>query len=147
MGFFSGHHVSHNSCLIIPDGDVALFGILSSAIHMTWVKAVCGRIKTDFRYSKDVVYNNYPFPVLSEKVKQAIQNCALEVLAVRESYPELSLSDLYHVSRMPEDLMAAHENLDLVVDQAYRAKPFIDEAERLSFLFNLYQKRKDAKNA
>lgn len=147
MGFFSGHHVSHNSCLIIPDGDVALFGVLSSAIHMTWVKAVCGRIKTDFRYSKDVVYNNYPFPVLSEKVKQAIQNCALEVLAVRESYPELSLSDLYHVSRMPEDLMAAHENLDLVVDQAYRAKPFIDEAERLSFLFNLYQKRKDAKNA
>jgi hypothetical protein len=147
IGIFDQTYVAHDSCLIIPNGDAALFGILSSAIHMAWVKAVCGRIKADFRYSKDVVYNNYPFPALSDKITAAIANSALEVLACREGYPEFSLSDLYNQNRMPQDLKIAHANLDLVVDQAYRAKPFIDEAERLSFLFNLYQKRKEALNA
>lgn len=147
IGIFDQNYVAHDSCLIIPNGDATLFGVLSSSIHMAWVKAVCGRIKTDFRYSKDVVYNNYPFPILSEKIAAAIANSALEVLACRESYPELSLSDLYQQNRMPQDLKFAHSNLDLVVDQSYRAKPFVDEAERLSFLFNLYQKRKETQHA
>lgn len=142
MGFFSSGHVSHNSCLIIPEGDIVLFGILSSSMHMSWVRAVCGRLESRYRYSKDVVYNNYPFPDLTDKFKEAVANAALEVLACRESHPETSLGSLYNPGKMPADLHAAHQNLDLVVDQVYRAKPFKDDTERLSFLFSLYQKKK-----
>lgn len=142
MGFFSANHVSHNSCLIIPEGDIVLFGVLSSSMHMSWVRAVCGRLESRYRYSKDVVYNNYPFPDISEKFREIIGGAALEVLACRENHPETSLGNLYNPGKMPADLMAAHQNLDLVVDQVYRAKPFADDTERLSFLFNLYQKRK-----
>ncbi len=139
FGFFNEHYIPLNSVYIIPDAQLYHFGILMSAMHMAWVKYTCGRLKSDFRYSKDLVYNNYPWSkTLSEKNKQKVEEKSQVVLDVRAKYPDSSLADLYDPLTMPPELVKAHAELDKAVDLCYRSAPFADENERIEFLFNLY---------
>ena len=108
---------------------------------MSWVKYICGRIKSDYRYSIDIVYNNYPWPENpSDKQKEAIEKAAQKVLDVRAEFPNSSLADLYDPLTMPPTLVKAHQALDKAVDLAYRPQPFTSEAKRMEFLFDLYEK-------
>jgi hypothetical protein len=117
------------------------FGVLTSMMHMAWVKAVCGRLKSDFRYSKDIVYNNYPWPDNpNDKQVKAIETASQKVLDVRLQFPNSSLADLYDPLTMPLDLVKAHNELDKAVDLAYRPQAFTSEANRLVYLFELYEK-------
>ena len=103
---------------------------------MTWVKYTCGRIKSDFRYSKNIVYNNYPFPKEpSAKNKEKVETAAQKVLDTRTNYPDSSLADLYDPLTMPPDLVKAHQQLDKAVDLCYRPQAFTNERNRIEFLF------------
>ena len=125
----------------IPDGNLFHFGILMSAMHMAWVKNICGRLKSDFRYSKDIVYNNFPWPQNpAGKQVKAIETAAQKVLDARLDFPGSSLADLYDPLTMPPALVKAHHELDKAVDLAYRPQPFATEANRMVFLFELYEK-------
>lgn len=141
MGFFDKDYIVGDTCLSVPNAKLYHFGILESEMHMVWVRHVCGRLKSDFRYSNSIVYNNFPWPEnpSEEKVKN-IEKYAQEVLDVRLKYPTSSLADLYDPLTMPADLVKAHQNLDRVVDSAYGKKSFNSSAERMEFLFGLYKK-------
>lgn len=141
MGFFSKEYIVSDTCLAIPDGTQYHFGVLSSTIHMSWVRYTCGRLKSDFRYSKDIVYNNYPWPENpSEDQKQAVEIASQAVLDLRAQFPDSSLADLYDPNTMPPALVKAHQALDRAVDKCYRSQPFTSEAKRIEFLFELYDK-------
>jgi hypothetical protein len=141
IGFFSKEVITSNLCLIIPDATLYHFGVISSLIHMVWVKHTCGRLKSDYRYSKDIVYNNYPWPENpSDKQKQTVEEAAQAVLDARAQFPESSLADLYDPNTMPPDLVKAHQQLDKAVDLCYRPQPFPSEAKRIEYLFELYEK-------
>ena len=141
MGFLGKNEIANNSCHTIPNGTLFHFGILTSVMHMAWVKTVCGRLKSDFRYSKDIVYNNYPWPENpSQKQIQNIEEKAQKVLDTRLLFPESSLADLYDPLTMPPALVKAHNDLDKAVDSAYRPQPFTNEAGRMVYLFELYEK-------
>ncbi|WP_396212829.1 class I SAM-dependent DNA methyltransferase [Flavobacterium sp.] len=141
MGFFTKNNIANNSCHIVPNGSLFHFGILMSVMHMAWVKTTCGRLKSDFRYSKDIVYNNYPWPENpSEKQIKTIEEKAQQVLDVRASFPSSSLADLYNPLTMPPALVKAHNELDKAVDAAYSKQAFTSEAKRMEFLFELYEK-------
>ncbi|MGB4447319.1 MAG: DNA methyltransferase [Cloacibacterium sp.] len=141
MGFIDKNTISTNGNLIMPDANLYHFGILMSTMHMAWVKTLCGRLKSDFRYSKDNVYNNYPWPENpTEKQVQLIEEKAQNVLDVRASFPNSSLADLYNPLTMPPALVKAHNELDKAVDAAYSKQNFSTEAKRMEFLFELYEK-------
>ncbi|BBH38296.1 DNA methylase [Microcystis viridis NIES-102] len=141
IGFFTADNIVSDTCQSIPNGDLYLFGILTSEMHMAWVKYVCGRLKSDYRYSKDIVYNNYPFPEnITDKQKQTVETCAQAVLDTRSKYPDSSLADLYDPLTMPPDLLKAHQKLDKAVDLCYRPQPFTSELNRIEYLFELYEK-------
>jgi hypothetical protein len=117
------------------------FGVLTSEMHMAWVRNICGRLKSDFRYSKDIVYNNFPWPQDLPKQKiQGVEKLAEQILKVRMRYPDSSLADLYDPLTMPTDLVRAHQDLDKFIDSCYRPLPFSSEAKRMEFLFELYEK-------
>ncbi len=141
LGFFDRNSIVSDTCMIIPRGELYHFGILMSTIHMTWVKSVCGRLKSDYRYSKDIVYNNFPWPENpSDKQIKSIETAAQKVLDARSEFPDSSLADLYNPLTMPPVLVKAHNELDKAVDLAYRPQPFTSEAKRMVFLFELYEK-------
>ena len=113
---------------------------MTSEMHMAWVKYVCGRLKSDFRYSNSIVYNNYPFPLTpTDAQKQKVEAAAQTVLDTRAKYPGSSLADLYDPVTMPPDLVKAHQALDKAVDQCYRPQAFANELSRIEFLFGLYE--------
>ncbi len=133
--------IGNDQVLLIPNANLYLFGILTSEMHMAWVKYVCGRLKSDYRYSKDIVYNNFPFPEnITDKQKQTVETCAQAVLDTRGKYPDSSLADLYDPLTMPPDLLKAHQKLDKAVDLCYRPQPFTSELNRIEYLFELYEK-------
>jgi hypothetical protein len=141
IGFFDKNSIANNSCSFIPNAKLYHFGILMSSIHMTWVKSVCGRLESRFRYSNELVYNNFPWPENpSEKQIKAIEAAAQKVLDARLQFPNSSLADLYDPLTMPPTLVKAHNELDKAVDLAYRAQAFTSEANRMVFLFELYEK-------
>ena len=140
IGLFDKDNIVANSCSCIPNATLYLFGILTSEMHITWVKYVCGRLKSDYRYSNTIVYNNYPFPEnVNEKQKQKVETAAQAVLDTRLKYPDSSLADLYDPLTMPPDLVKAHQILDKAVDLCYRPQPFVNELNRIEFLFSLYE--------
>ena len=140
MGFFDKNYIVSDTCLSIPNGDLFLFGQLTSLMHMSWVKYTCGRLKSDYRYSKDLVYNNYPFPKdVNEKQKLAVEEKAQNVLNIRASFNDCSLADLYDPLSMPPNLKKAHQELDKAVDNCYGTKSFKNDKERIEFLFGLYE--------
>ncbi|MDR2969028.1 MAG: methylase [Tannerellaceae bacterium] len=141
IGFFDRNNIAADSCMIIPDGTLYHFGILMSLMHMTWIKYVCGRLKSDYRYSKDIVYNNFPWPESSsDKQIGAIEAAAQKVLDARTKFLDSSLADLYDPLAMPPVLVKAHAELDRAVDAAYRPTSFPSEGSRMEFLFALYEK-------
>lgn len=140
LGFFTKEFIVSDTCSFIPDAKLYHFGVLESEMHMTWVGNVCGRLESRYRYSKDIVYNNFPWPEnpSDERVKE-IEKCAQEVLDTRAKYPNSSLADLYDPLTMPADLIKAHQNLDRAVDAAYGKRTFKSSAERMEFLLGLYE--------
>lgn len=139
MGFFKPYVIASDSCLTIDNATLYEFGILQSDMHMAWVKYTCGRIKSDFRYSNVMVYNNYPWPKEpSEKNKKVVETKAQKILDVRAEFPESSLADLYDPLTMPPKLVKAHQVLDKAVDLCYRPQAFSNEMARVEFLFELY---------
>ncbi|MCZ8356313.1 MAG: class I SAM-dependent DNA methyltransferase [Microcystis sp. LE19-388.1G] len=141
IGFMNKNVIGNDQVLLIPNANLYLFGILTSEMHMAWVKYVCGRLKSDYRYSKDIVYNNFPFPEnITDKQKQTVETCAQAVLDTRVKYPDSSLADLYDPLTMPPDLLKAHQKLDKAVDLCYRPQPFTSELNRIEYLFELYEK-------
>jgi hypothetical protein len=141
FAFLNKDYIPSNSVYIISDANLFHFGVLMSTMHMAWVKSVCGRLESRFRYSKDIVYNNYPWPENpSEKQISAITEAAQKVLDARLQFPNSSLADLYDPLTMPPALVKAHNDLDKAVDLAYRPQPFTSEANRMVFLFELYEK-------
>ena len=141
ISYFNKDFIPSDSIRVVENATLYHFGILTSLIHMAWVKTVCGRLKSDFRYSKDIVYNNYPWPENpSEKQIKAIETAAQNVLDARLEFPNSSLADLYDPLTMPPKLTKAHNDLDKAVDLAYRAQAFTSEANRMVFLFELYEK-------
>jgi len=139
MGFFDKGSIPGDTCMTIPNGELYHFGVLTSEMHMAWVRYVCGRLESRFRYSKEIVYNNYPWPQSpSPKQRSAIAEAAQRVLDARQQFPNSSLADLYDPLTMPPALVKAHQRLDRAVDLAYRPQPFTGEAKRIEFLFELY---------
>lgn len=140
IGFLAPDTLVSNAIKIIPSASLYLFGILTSAMHMDWVRQVAGRLKSDYRYSKDIVYNNFPFPpTLTEAQRRKVETAAQAVLDVRARYPNSSLADLYDPITMPADLAKAHATLDKAVDLCYRPQPFPNERSRVEYLFALYE--------
>jgi len=141
MAPMSPQIIAGDSNLLIPKGSHYHLGVLSSAMHMAWVSAVCGRIKSDFRYSKEIVYNNLPWPVdATDEQRVDIAAAVGAVLEVRAAFPKSSLADLYDPVSMPVDLAKAHQALDRTVDAAYGKRKFASASERVKFLFELYQR-------
>jgi len=132
--------VISNAAFAVYDAPEWLFGILTSAMHMAWVRAIGGRLETRYRYSAGLCYNPFPFPKLTEAKKQEIEDAAWEVLGAREAHYGKTLAELYDPETMPQDLREAHHQLDLIVDSCYRDRPFTDENERLELLLKLYDK-------
>jgi len=124
----------------IPDATKFHFGILQSKMHMVWVQYVCGRLESRYRYSKDIVYNNFPWPeYVSEVQKIKVEDCVNKILDIRNNFPNSSLADLYDSLTMPIDLLKAHEDLDKAVDNCY-GKKFKSKEHRIEYLFELYKK-------
>ena len=119
MGFLDNNTISTDLNFIIPEATMYHFAILTSNIHMAWMRAVCGRMKSDYRYSANIVYNNFPWPTPTEEQKQKIEQTAQAILDARALYPDSSLADLYDELNMPPELRKAHHQNDIAVMQAY----------------------------
>lgn len=141
IGYINSETIANDQVLTVPDTTLYHFGVLTSTMHMAWVKTLCGRLKSDYRYSKDIVYNNYPWPENpTEKQINAIEEKTQKVLETRLQFSDSSLADLYDPLTMPPALLKAHNELDKVVDLAYRNQAFTSEANRMVYLFELYEK-------
>ena len=140
MGFIDGNTIASDAVQIIPDASLYDFGILESNVHMAWMRTVAGRLKSDYRYSKDVVYNNFPWPEPTDQQRQKIESTAKAILDSRANYPESSLADLYDETLMPADLRKAHKANDRAVMEAYGMLGKVkSEAECVAWLFKMYE--------
>ena len=145
FGFIDKDMILTDAAMCIPDGNVYEFGILESNIHMAWMRTVCGRIKSDYRYSKDIVYNNFPWPEPTAQQRQKIEQTAQAILDARALYPDSSLADLYDELTMPPELRKAHRRNDMAVMEAYGfakgSEPYRNEVACVAELMKLYQKK------
>ncbi len=146
MGFMGKDDISTNANLIIPNATLYDFGILTSNVHMAWMRTVAGRLKSDYRYSAKIVYNNFPWPTVTEEQKEFIANTAQGILDARALYPDSSLADLYDELTMPVELRKAHQVNDIAVMKAYGMikkvdgkDTFLTESETVARLFEMYQ--------
>jgi len=141
MGFLPPTTIVSGSALVIPGATRFEFGILSSTMHMAWMRQVCGRMKSDYQYSAEIVYNNFPWPAPTAAQRTRIEQKAQAVLDARQSFLNAgsTLADLYDPLTMPSALAKAHADLDLAVDRAYRPQPFPSDRHRFEFLFALYE--------
>ncbi len=149
IGFLPAEVIASNATLIVPNATPYHFGILTSTMHNSWMRYTCGRLKSDYRYSASIVYNNFPWPELaSDKHHEAIATAAQAVLDARAKFPDASLADLYDPLTMPPALFKAHHQLDAAVDKAYEPsggkKEWPNDAARVAFLFELYEKKTSA---
>ena len=149
IGFLSSDIVPSNKIQTIPDGTIFQFGVLCSSMHNAWMRYTCGRLESRYSYSNTIVYNNYPWPgfagePLSDKYRTAIEQAAQCVLDARAQFADASLADLYDPLTMPPALLKTHQKLDAAVDAAYQPsggkKTYASDAERVAFLFELYQR-------
>ena len=144
MGFLKADTVVGDSNLCVPNATTYEFGILSSTMHNAWVRYTCGRLKSDFRYSAGIVYNNYPWPQdASDTQCEAVRAAAQGVLDARAAHQTgeapASLADLYNPTTMPANLTKAHATLDKAVDACYGKRGFKSDGERVAYLFTLYE--------
>lgn len=138
IAFLSKDIIAHEKLLVVPAGDLWLFAILTSAMHMGWMRTVAGRLKSDYSYAP-TIYNSFPWPDLDEAKKSALRASAQAILDARAAHPDSNLEVLYDRTMMPADLRKAHKDNDRVVDRLYRAKSFDSERERVEHLFTLYE--------
>ena len=145
MGFMDGETIVTDLVQIVPEADIYEFGILTSNVHMAWMRTVCGRLKSDYRYLKDVVYNNFPWPDPNNEQKEAIEKTAQMILDARSKYPDSSPADLYDDVLMPPELRKAHNENDKAVLKAYGFKPgtpeFSSESACVAALMRMYQEK------
>ena len=147
MGFLNSDNLSSDSVHIIPNTTLYHFGILTSNVHMAWMRAVCGRLEMRYRYSKDIVYNNFPWCNPTDEQKAKIEKAAQEILNAREKHPDSSLADLYNDLTMPPELRKAHQENDKMVMEAYGFKKkdengktrWLTESETVAELMKMYQ--------
>ena len=137
MGYLDHKSFSSDAVHIIPDASLYHFGVLESSVHMAWMRVVCGRLKSDYRYSKDIVYNNFPWPKVTEAQKTKIESTAQAILDARRLYPDSSLADLYDDVTMPIELRKAHTANDIAVLEAYGLPKSTAEPTIVSHLFTL----------
>lgn len=138
LGFFDGSYLPSNTTKVIYNAEPWLFGVLSSKMHIIWVRAVAGRLKTDMQYSNTLCYNTFPFPTINEKQKETINQYVFSILDERAKYPEKTMAWMYNPETMPAGLKQAHHELDLAIERIYRLAPFKSDEERLEYLFKLY---------
>jgi len=139
IGLLDSNYIISDAAQVIYNPEIWVFGILSSRMHMVWVRAIAGRLKTDYRYSSALCYNTFPLPELSENQKKAIKNHVFCIIEEREKHPEMTMADLYDPETMPKGLLDAHHDLDQAIEICYRSQPFIRDEERLEYLFQLYE--------
>jgi hypothetical protein len=141
MGYMTPDILCSDLVFIIPNATLYHLGVLTSNVHMAWMRAVCGRLKSDYRYSKDIVYNNFPWPASTEEQKETIARTAQAILDARERYPNASLADLYDEVTMPADLRKAHHDNDRAVMMAYGFNVReMSEADCVAELMKMYEK-------
>lgn len=139
-GFLETDTIISNSAQAIYDPEPYMLSVLSSKMHMVWVKTVGGKLKSDYRYAKDLIYNTFPFPNISKQRKEELTQCTLNVLSERSQHSEKTMAQLYDPNKMPAGLKEAHRLNDLAVERCYRSTPFTTDEERLEYLFKLYEK-------
>ncbi|MFH1118254.1 MAG: DNA methyltransferase [Bacteroidota bacterium] len=139
LGFSAKDEILSNAVSVIYNADTWIFGVISSKMHIVWVKAVCGSLETRIRYSNVLGYNTFPFPNITENQKKELEKHVYKLLEEREHHSEKTLSQLYDPDHMPEGLSEAHHQNDLAVERCYRSKPFESDEERLEYLFKLYE--------
>ena len=141
MGYLNEETNAGNTLFIIEDATLYHFGILTSNVHMAWMRTVGARMKSDYRYSKDVVYNNFPWPTPTDTQKAKIEQTAQAILDARALYPDCSLADLYDEIAMPPELRKAHQQNDRAVMQAYGFDvATTTETSCVAELMRMYQK-------
>lgn len=140
IGYLGSNVIAGNKLFIIPESTLYHFGVLTSNIHMAWIRAVCGRLKSDYSYSKEIVYNNFLFPAPTDEQKKKIERTAQAIFNARAKYPDCSLADLYDELTMPPELRKAHQANDLAVMTAYGFDKKITESECVAELMKLYKK-------
>ncbi|MCM1316492.1 MAG: methylase, partial [Muribaculaceae bacterium] len=140
LGFMSADVICGDANNILPDATLYHFGVLTSNVHMAWMRAVCGRLEMRYRYSNDIVYNNFPFPEPTQEQMERIERTAQAILNARALYPDCSLADLYDELTIPPELRKAHQQNDLAVMNAYGFDKKITESECVAELMKLYQK-------
>lgn len=140
IGFAEKDTVATNATYILYSDEYFYLSILISEMHMIWVRAVAGRLKTDYRYSSSLCYNSFPFPPISNQRKEELTQCTFRILEEREKHPEKTLAELYDPDKMPDGLKEAHRLNDEAVERCYRSTPFNSDEERLEYLFKLYEK-------
>lgn len=140
IGWVEPPYIPNQKLRVILNASVWDFAILTSQIHMDWMRAITGRMKSDYMYSVGIVYNTFPWPEADEKQRAHVSRLAQAVLDARAAYPDATLADLYDPDTMPPDLRKAHQALDLAVDKLYRKEPFASDRERVEHLFGLYEK-------
>ena len=141
MGYCKPTQILHNSCAAIQNASLYHFGVIESVMHMAWISHVCGRLESRYRYSSNIVYNNFPWPEPTDAQRSAIESAAQAVLDARAAFPGATLADLYDPLTMPPALLKAHQKLDNAIDAAYGKKgAFKTDAERVAYLFELYQR-------
>jgi hypothetical protein len=139
MAYLDDNTIVNDLLFILPNTELYHFGVLNSSLHMAWMRRIAGRLKSDYRYSKDLVYNNFPFPQNpTPKQIESVEKAAQSVLDARLLYPSSCLADLYDPNTMPPELTKAHNTLDKAVDACYGKTSFASEAARMEFLFELY---------
>lgn len=141
MGFFEAGVVASDGCLVVPDASSADFALMTSEIHMDWMRTIGGRLESRYRYSKDVVYNNFVFPDVDDAAQVQLAQLGHDVLEVRHRYDDRTLAWMYDERTMPADLRAAHGAIDQYVDSLYRPQAFTGGSERVAFLLRLHQAR------
>jgi hypothetical protein len=140
IGFLDSQVICGDKIFFVSDATLYDFGVLTSAMHMAWMRSTCGRLESRYSYSNTIVYNNFPWPqAMPDKQKLTIEKAAQEVLDARAKFPNSSLADLYDPLAMPPELVKAHHKLDVAVDAAYSKKKFSGDSDRVAFLFELYQ--------
>lgn len=140
IGFIEKRNIIIAPNQVVYDPEPFLFGILSSRMHMTWMRTVAGRLKSDYRYSSSIVYNTFPFPNISEQRRNEITQSVFRILEEREKHSDKTLAELYDPDKMPEGLREAHHQNDIIIEKCYRSTPFSSDEERLEYLFKLYER-------
>ena len=139
IAFVNPNTIVNGSALIVPDATLYAFGVLISNIHNAWMRVVCGRMKSDYQYSANIVYNNFPWPTPTDEQKARIEQTAQAILDARAKYPDCSLADLYDEVTMPPELRRAHQDNDRAVMAAYGFSTKMTESECVAKLFEMYQ--------